>query len=74
MIDHSITLLVCCTVIVILAALLYAAGRSYLAMLTSLGELRATLSQVQAGAHNMDQSLRQQRRALYMMPTSESLP
>ena len=63
--EYSIALLVCCVVIVVLAALLYAAGRSYLSVLTGIGELRATLSQVQADTRNMDQSLRQQRRVLY---------
>jgi hypothetical protein len=63
--EHSIALLVCCTVIVVLAALLYAAGRGYLSAITGIGELRATLSQVQANTENMDQSLRQQRRVIY---------
>ena len=65
MTEYSIALLVCCTVIVVLAALLYAAGRGYLSTLTGIGELRATLTLVQADTHNMDQSLRQQRRVLY---------
>jgi hypothetical protein len=65
MTEYSIALLVCCTVIVILAALLYAAGRGYLSTLTGIGELRATLSQVQADTQNMDLSLRQQRRVIY---------
>ena len=63
--EYSIALLVCCVVIVVLAALLYAAGRGYFAVLANVGELRATLSQVQADTQNMDQSLRQQRRVLY---------
>jgi hypothetical protein len=65
MTEYSIALLVCCTVIVILAVLLYAAGRGYLSTLTGIGELRATLSQVQADTQNMDLSLRQQRRVIY---------
>ncbi len=65
MTEYSIALLACCTVIVVLAVLLFAAGRGYLSTLTGIGELRATLSQVQANTHNMDQSLRQQRRVLY---------
>jgi len=65
MTEPSIVLLVCVAVIVVLAALLYAAGRGYLAALSSVGELRATLSRVQADTQNMDQSLRQQRRVLY---------
>ncbi len=48
MTEYSLTLLVCLVVIMVLAALLYAAGRGYLAALTGIGELRATLSQVLA--------------------------
>jgi hypothetical protein len=63
--EHLLVLLVCLAVIVVLAALLYAAGRGYLAALTGIGELRSTLSQILASAQNIDQSLRQQRRVLY---------
>jgi hypothetical protein len=63
--ENTIVLLVCCAVIVVLAALLYATGRGYISAITGIGELRATLSQVQADTHNMDESLRQQRRILY---------
>ncbi len=63
--DNSIALVACCLVIVVLAALLYAAGRGYLSMLTGIGELRATLSRLQADTQNIDLSLRQQRRVLY---------
>jgi hypothetical protein len=63
--EHLLVPLVCFAVIVVLAALLYAAGRGYLAALTSVGELRSTLSQILASAQNIDQSLRQQRRVLY---------
>ncbi len=63
--DNSIALVACCVVIVVLAALLYAVGRGYLSMLTGIGELRATLSRVQADTQNIDLSLRQQRRVIY---------
>ena len=63
--EQLLVLLVCLAVIVVLAALLYAAGRGYLAALTGIGELRSTLSQILASAQNIDQSLRQQRRVLY---------
>jgi len=65
MTEHSIVLLVCLAVILILAALLYAAGRGYLSALTDLGELRATLSRVLADTQTIELSLRQQRRVLY---------
>ena len=65
MTEYSLTLLVCLAVIMVLAALLYAAGRGYLAALTGIGELRATLSQVLADTRNIEQSLRQQRPVLY---------
>ena len=65
MTEYSIALLVCCVVIVVLAALLYAAGRGYLSALTGIGEIRATLGQVQADTQNIDLSLRQQRRVIY---------
>jgi len=63
--EYSIALVVCSVVILVLAALLYAAGRGYLSALTGIGELRAALSQVQADTHDMEDSLRQQRRILY---------
>ena len=63
--EHLLVLLVCLAVIVVLAALLYAAGRGYLAALTGVGELRSTLSHILASAQNIDQSLLRQRRVLY---------
>jgi hypothetical protein len=65
MTEHSIVLLVCLGVIVVLAALLYAAGRGYLSALTGIGELRATMAQILAYCKNADLSLTQQRRVLY---------
>ena len=63
--EQLLVLLVCLAVIVVLAALLYAAGRGYLAALTGIGELRSTVSQILASTQNIDLSLRQQRRVLY---------
>jgi hypothetical protein len=65
MTEYSITLLVCLGVIVVLAALLFAAGRGYLTALTGIGELRATISQVASDTGSINHSLRQQRRILY---------
>jgi hypothetical protein len=65
MTEHSIVLLVCLVVIVILATLLYAAGWGYLAALAKFGELGTMLSQILAETHKMDLSLQQQRRVLY---------
>jgi hypothetical protein len=65
MTEHSLVLLICLVVIVVLATLLYAAGWGYLAALAKVGELSAMLTQILAHTHNMDQSLRQQRRVLY---------
>jgi hypothetical protein len=64
MTEHSVVLLVCLIVIVILATLLYAAGWGYLAALAKFGELSTMLSQILAHTHTMDQSLRQQRSVL----------
>ncbi len=63
--EQLLVLLVCLAVIIVLAALLYAAGRGYLAALTCIGELRSTVSQILASTQNIDLSLRQQRRVLY---------
>ena len=63
--EHSIVLLVCLVVIVILATLLYAAGWGYLAALAKFGELGIILRQILAETHEMDLSLQQQRRVLY---------
>lgn len=63
--EHSIALLVCLIVIVILATLLYAAGWGYLAALARFGELRAMLSLILASSEKTELSLRQQRKVLY---------
>ena len=63
--QYSVALLVCLGVIVTLAALLYAAGRGYLSVLTGIGELRGIMCQILAHTHNADLSLSQQRRVLY---------
>ncbi len=65
MTEYSIVQLVCLAVIVILATLLYAAGRGYLAAVDRFGELREMLGQIVARTRNTDHSLRQQRRVLY---------
>jgi hypothetical protein len=62
--EHSIVLLVCLVVIVILATLLYAAGWGYLAALAKFGELGTMLSMILANTHKMDLSLQQQRHVL----------
>jgi type II secretory pathway pseudopilin PulG len=63
MTENSIVLLVC--TVVILAALLYAAGRRYLAAVTKVGELSAMLAQILAGNRDIEAQLEQQRRVLY---------
>jgi len=63
--QYSVALLVCLGVIVVLAALLYAAGRGYLSALTGIGELRGIMCQILAHTQNADLSLSQQRRVLY---------
>ena len=65
MAESAIVLLVCLVVIVVLAALLYAAGRGYLAALTGVAELRATAARILADTQTIEHSLRQQRRVLY---------
>ena len=65
MTEHSLVLLVCMVVIVVLAALLYAAGRGYLAALSGIGELRALTAQILAHVQNVDMALFKQRRILY---------
>jgi hypothetical protein len=50
---------------VILAAMLYAAGRGYLSALTGIGELRGIMCQILAHTQNADLLLSQQRRVLY---------
>jgi len=65
MTEHSLVLLSCLVVIVVLATLLYAAGWGYLTALAKVGELSAMLSQILVHTQSMDLSLRQQRRVLY---------
>jgi uncharacterized oligopeptide transporter (OPT) family protein len=63
--EHSIVLIVCLAVIVVLAALLYAAGRGYISALSGISELRGLMIQILSHAQNADLSLSQQRRVLY---------
>ena len=66
MIEPAVVLLVCLAVIiVVLAALLYAAGRGYIAVLAGMTQLRVILAQVHADTQQIERSLRQQRRVLY---------
>ena len=65
MTESIMVLLVCLAVILVLAALLYALGRNYIAALTGIAELRATAARILADTQNIDLSLRQQRRVLY---------
>lgn len=57
--------LICLVVIVVLAALLFAAGRGYISALAGVAEPQATISRVLADTHEIERSLRQQRRVLY---------
>jgi len=69
MTEHSIvllvSLLVCLTVIVIMAKLLPAVGRGYLAALARFDIFKEMLDQIMTSARDAEQSLRQQRRGLY---------
>ena len=65
MIEPIVIPLICVVVIVVLAALLYVAGRGYIDALAGVAELRATLAQVHADTQEIERSLRQQRRVLY---------
>ena len=65
MTEHAIVLLTCLGVIAVLAALLYTAGRGYLAAVARFGELSEMLGRIMASTHNTEHSLRQQRRVLY---------
>jgi hypothetical protein len=65
MTEHLLVLLVCLAVIVVLAALLYAAGRGQVSALTPVYEIRQTLQQILASTEKIDRSLHDQRRVLY---------
>jgi hypothetical protein len=65
MIAPVIVPLISLVVIVVLAALLFAAGRGYISALAGVAELRGTLARVLAGTEEIEHSLRQQRRVLY---------
>ena len=56
--------LVSLAVIVVLAALLYAAGRGYIAAVAGVAELRAILAHVHADTQEIDRSLCQQPHVL----------
>ena len=65
MTEHLLVLLVCLAVIVVLAALLYAAGRGQVSALTAVYKIRQTLQQILASTEKIDRSLHDQRRVLY---------
>jgi sensor histidine kinase regulating citrate/malate metabolism len=64
MTEHSIVLLVCLAVIVVLAILIYVSSRSQTSDVARICDLRLTLNQIVAETQNIDQSLRQQRHIL----------
>ena len=63
--EHSIVLIVCLAVIVVLAALLYAAGRSYISAHTDLRDIHSSLTMILAHTQNTDLELNRHRRVLY---------
>jgi hypothetical protein len=65
MTEHLLVLLVCLAVIVVLAALLYAAGHGQVSALTAVYKIRQTLQQILASTEKIDRSLHDQRRVLY---------
>jgi hypothetical protein len=65
MTEPNMVLLVCLVAIVVLATLLYAVGRNYIAALAGIAELRAITARILADTQNIDHSLRQQRPILY---------
>jgi hypothetical protein len=65
MTEHLLVLLVCLAVIVVLAILIYVAGRGQISALTAICELRQTLQQILANTEKIDRSLHDQRRVLY---------
>ena len=64
MTEHSIVLLVCLAVILVLAVLTYLSGRSQVSVLTRICDLRQTLDQILANTQNIESSLLQQRHVL----------
>jgi IS1 family transposase len=64
MTEHSIVLLVCLTVILVLAVLTYLSSRSQVSVLTRICDLRQTLDQILASTQNIESSLLQQRHVL----------
>ena len=64
MTEHSVVLLVCLAVIVVLAILIYVSSRSQLSDLARICDLRLALNQIVADTQNIERSLRQQRGVL----------
>ena len=65
MTEHSVVLLICLTVIVVLAILICIASRGQVSALTAVYEIRQTLQQILASTEKIDRSLHDQRRVLY---------
>ena len=65
MTEHSVVLLVCLAVIAVLAVLIYVSGRGQISALTAVCEIRQTLNQILTNNHDIERSLKQQRRVLY---------
>jgi hypothetical protein len=65
MTEHSVVLLVCLAVIIVLAILIYVASRGQISALTAVYEIRLTLQQILANTEKIDRSLYDQRRVLY---------
>jgi CHASE3 domain sensor protein len=64
MTEHLLVLLVCLTVIVVLAILIYVASRGQTSALSAVYELRLTMQQILANTQKIDNSLGDQRRVL----------
>jgi CHASE3 domain sensor protein len=65
MTEHSVVLLICLTVIVVLAILICIASRGQISSLTAVYEIRQTLQNILASTEKIDRSLHDQRRVLY---------
>jgi hypothetical protein len=59
--EHLLVLLVCLAIIVVLAILIYVAGRGQIAALSAVYEVRLALQQILANTQMIDNSLRDQR-------------
>ena len=64
MTESTIVLLVCLTVIALMAILIYVSSRGQSSALSAIGEVRRTLDQIVAGGRNIEHMLTQQRSVL----------